>query len=64
MQENTFKISLSGGKKSNPKTKRADKDAKKFRPLFAKENGQKEGLSMYDRIWAFLDKEIDTSVKY
>ena len=64
MQENAFNISMSDGKKRTSKTERSKHGIKKHRPHPIKGRGQKEAVSIYDRIWALLDIEIDTSLKY
>ena len=64
MQENTLKISLGGGEKRTPKTKGSKNDIKKHHSHLIKGPMRKEGLTIYDRIRALLDIEIDTSLKY
>ena len=64
MQENAFNISMSDGKKRTSKTKRSKNGVKKHRPHLIEGRGRKEAVSIYDRIFALLDIEIDTRVKY
>lgn len=60
MRGNAFNISL----KRTSKTKRSKNDVKKHRPHLKKGRVRQENHPIYDRIWALLDIEIDTSLKY
>jgi hypothetical protein len=64
MQENAPDISLSDGEKKASKYKRSKNGNIKNRLHFIERCVRKEGLSINDRIWAQLEKGIDTSLKW